>query len=310
LLRKLCKTAAGKETSVRFAAAEEIPVADGCRGRCTFCITRLARGRLRSRPVEEVVARVKKVVSRGCVEVRLAAQDIGLYGNDLGTGLPRLLERVCAVDGNFRVRVGMMNPESLLPGMDRLMRSYANPKMFKFLHVPVQRDGAILPRLFKRPRNGTGKRSLRACSRRTSSSVSRAKAMRSSTKRRSSWDAQGRTSSTSRAFSPRPGTPAFYMKDRPGRAVVQKRIDRLQRLRRKISLENNRRLVGTIEEVLVTEKARLGGVMARTSNYHPVLLEEDLPPGSIHRARIAGARTGFLVGEINLTVENQLDIIQ
>jgi len=78
---------------------------------------------------------VEKLVGRGCAEVRLAAQDIGIYGQDLGADLPGLLLRLSGLDGDFRLRVGMMNPESLLPIMGRLMDSFKHPKVFKFLHV-------------------------------------------------------------------------------------------------------------------------------------------------------------------------------
>jgi len=49
---------------------------------------------------------------------------------------------------------------------------------------------------------------------------------------------------------------------------------------------------------MVTENARRGGVLARTENYHPVLLEKDLAPGSVLQVRIIGARMGFLLGNI------------
>jgi len=289
------------------ASVEEIPVADGCRGKCTFCITRLARGRLTSRPLDDIVSRVRAVVTRGCVEVRLAAQDIGLYGRDIGTGLPHLLERVCGLEGNFRVRVGMMNPESLLPGMDRLMRSFEHPKMFKFLHVPVQSGSDAL--LEKMGRGHTPGDYLEVVERYRGAfpcgllATDAIVGFPGETEEAfgQTLDLMGHARPdiiNIKAFSPRPGTPAFGLKDRPGRAVVQKRIARLQRLRRRISLDNNLRLVGRLENVLVTEKARRGGVLARTENYHPVLLEKDLAPGSIVQLRVIGARMGFLLGNI------------
>ena len=293
-------------------AVRAVPVADGCLGRCNFCITRLARGKPVSRPVEEVAARVEKLVGRGCVEVRLAAQDIGIFGLDIGTGLPALVRRLCDMDGNFRLRVGMMNPESLLPVMDSLMQAIAHPKVFKFLHVPVQSgDDRVLRRMgrghtsadfenpAKRFREAFPEGLLatdiivgfpgedEAAFRRTLGLVKRARPDILNIK----------------AFSPRPGTPAFRMKGGAGRAVVKRRIARLQALRRRISLANNRRLAGTVQEVLVTEKARKGGVLARTDGYFPVLIPADLPAGTRMRVEISGARAGFLAGKPAPVVE-------
>jgi len=95
------------------------------------------------------------------------------------------------------------------------------------------------------------------------------------------------------------------MRDAPGRAVVQRRIARLQGLRRRISLQNNLRLVGTVQEVLVTERARNGGVMGRTEGYFPVIIPGDLPAGSLLSVEITGAKAGFLAGRPAPTVEIQ-----
>jgi len=201
----------------------------------------------------------------------------------------------------------MMNPESLLAGMGPLLRSYEHPKMFKFLHVTVQSGSDAL--LEKMGRGHTTGDFLEVVERYRGAfpfgllATDVIVGFPGETE-----EAFGQTPDLMgharpdiiniKAFSPRPGTPAFNMNARPGRAVVQKRIARLQRLRRKLSLDNNLRLVGRLENVLVTEKARRGGMLARTENYHPVLLEKDLAPGSVLQVRIIGARMGFLLDNI------------
>ena len=306
LLGRLGGASAIQKTAGSFSeAVEEVPVADGCRGRCTFCITKLARGKLSSRPENEIAERVQELVGRGCIEVRLAAQDLGLYGQDIGADLPGLLRRVCAIDGDFRVRAGMMNPESLLPIQGELMEAFAHPKVFKFLHVPVQSgDDAVLKTMGRGHTAGD----FREAARRyraafptgllaTDIIVGFPKEDGKAFERTLDLMAETRPDIINiKAFSPRPGTPAFRMKDRPGRPAVQRRIARLQRVRRRVSLENNRRFLGTVQDVLVTERARRGGVLARTAGYYPVILEEGLRPGTVRKVRIAGARTGFLTG--------------
>jgi threonylcarbamoyladenosine tRNA methylthiotransferase CDKAL1 len=115
-----------------------VPINYGCLGNCSYCCVHFARGRLRSYSVDEVVERVKRDLVSGVKEVWLTSQDTACYGKDVGTDLADLLRRVCAVEGEFFVRVGMMNPDHVLDMLDELVEAYACSKVFKFLHLPVQ----------------------------------------------------------------------------------------------------------------------------------------------------------------------------
>jgi threonylcarbamoyladenosine tRNA methylthiotransferase CDKAL1 len=115
-----------------------IPINYGCLGDCSYCCVHFARGRLRSNPVGEVVERVRRDLASGVKEVWLTSQDTACYGKDIGASLADLLESVCEVEGDFRVRVGMMNPDHVLGMLDELVEAYACGKVFKFLHLPVQ----------------------------------------------------------------------------------------------------------------------------------------------------------------------------
>ena len=117
-----------------------VPIATGCRGQCTYCITRLARGKLSSYSPEEIVENVKSAVSSGHYEVRLTAQDTACYGYDANTNLAELLCQIVKINSphEFRLRVGMMNPDSVKPILDDLINSYKHTRVFKFLHIPVQ----------------------------------------------------------------------------------------------------------------------------------------------------------------------------
>ncbi|RLI05581.1 MiaB/RimO family radical SAM methylthiotransferase, partial [Candidatus Bathyarchaeota archaeon] len=116
-----------------------IPIAYGCLGACSFCCVRFARGKLRSQPMDEILEQVKKAVKGGVKEIWLTAQDLAVYGKDLGLTLPVLLNKVLEeVKGDFFVRLGMMNPHNVLEILDELIEVYKNDKIFKFLHLPVQ----------------------------------------------------------------------------------------------------------------------------------------------------------------------------
>src|SRR4030067_975302 len=89
-----------------------VPIATGCLGSCSYCITRLARGELKSRPLESIVGSVRDMVSAGPREIRLTAQDTAAYGADIGSSLPALVDGICGIPHDFRLRVGMMNPKN------------------------------------------------------------------------------------------------------------------------------------------------------------------------------------------------------
>src|SRR3989344_3701126 len=117
----------------------------GCASFCSFCSTKIARGSVKSYRPSEIVGAVEKAVALGAREIQLASQDTGAYGLDCGVTLAQLLERICGVEGEFRVRVGMLNPQHFVRMEKPLLKAFQNEKIFKFFHVPIQSgSGAVL----------------------------------------------------------------------------------------------------------------------------------------------------------------------
>ncbi len=112
-----------------------VPISSGCLGSCNYCSVRFARGKLKSYTVKDIV---KEVESNEFKTLYLTSQDCGCYGLDIGTNLVSLLKEVLSVDKEFKVRVGMMNPEHVLKFVDSLVELYKNEKVMKFIHIPVQ----------------------------------------------------------------------------------------------------------------------------------------------------------------------------
>ncbi|MCX6649704.1 MAG: hypothetical protein NTV61_10020, partial [Candidatus Bathyarchaeota archaeon] len=78
------------------------PIAAGCLGNCSYCIVKVARGRLYSFPLEGVVADAEAAVASGCREIWVTAEDTAAYDSG-GVKLPGLLERLCGIEGDFMV---------------------------------------------------------------------------------------------------------------------------------------------------------------------------------------------------------------
>ncbi|MBI2151388.1 tRNA (N(6)-L-threonylcarbamoyladenosine(37)-C(2))-methylthiotransferase, partial [Candidatus Woesearchaeota archaeon] len=117
---------------------EIIPISRGCLSCCTFCKTKQARGNLRSYAIEEIVALAEKSIAEGVKEIWLTSQDNFCYGFDLHTDLSELIEELLKLPGQFKIRIGMGNPEHLLKFSTKLFPLYKNDKIFKYIHLPVQ----------------------------------------------------------------------------------------------------------------------------------------------------------------------------
>ncbi len=280
-----------------------VPVAEGCVGRCSFCATRLARGRLKSFPPASICAEVANCVKNGAKELRLTAQDTGAYGLDSGTRLPRLLEEACKVKGEFRIRVGMMNPFSISDVIDPLLRAFENKKVFKFVHIPVQSgDNAILEHmnrryraedfldLVKKFRSHLGEITLS-----TDVIVGYPSEDEAAFLKTYNLIKEVRPDILNiTRFSPRPGTLASNLKDMPDR-YKKERSRKLTYLQERIGRENNAPFVGRKMKALITECGKGDTYLARTDSYHPVIVKEGTL-GEFCKVEITDATSSYLIG--------------
>lgn len=118
---------------------EIIAINTGCLNQCTYCKTKHARGDLGSYPPEEIIARARQAFQEGVVEIWLTSEDTGTYGRDIGTSLPVLLwELVKEIPEGCRLRLGMTNPPYILEHLDEMAKILNHPRVYSFLHVPVQ----------------------------------------------------------------------------------------------------------------------------------------------------------------------------
>jgi len=116
-------------------------ISEGCLGACTFCKARLAKGRLFSYDMDDILKSIENDLKSGAKEVWITSQDNAGYGMDKEgkkQRLPELLEKILALKHNFKLRLGMMDPNNAYTILDSLIRIYHNPKIYKFIHIPIQ----------------------------------------------------------------------------------------------------------------------------------------------------------------------------
>ena len=284
-----------------------VPIATGCKGVCNYCITKLARGDLRSRVPEAVIARVAEVSSSGPVECRITAQDTAVYGADIGEDLVELVRGICDLENDFRLRLGMMNPDSVTPILDRLPELYADPRVFKFLHLPVQSaSDRLLDDMGRRYTLAEFERAV---------SAFRAVAPESTLSTDIIVGYPGESDDDHEAnlelirrvqpdivnvtrYSPRPGTEAFRL----GRGVVgwkaKDRSRALTEARFEVSLSRNDRLVGVERRALATERGKNDSTILRTDDYRQVVVREVLPLRRYYQLMIHDATPTYLIGSL------------
>jgi len=118
---------------------EIIPINEGCLNNCSFCKTKFARGNLFSYSIENIKNTMKKALDEGVYEIWLTSQDTACYGFDLGTNLPNLLKELLTLNGDYRIRIGMGNPNHFKKIIDEVLEiMLSDNRIYKFLHIPIQ----------------------------------------------------------------------------------------------------------------------------------------------------------------------------
>ncbi len=139
-----------------------LKIAEGCDNACAFCIIPALRGPQRSRPVHDLVAEAERLAADGAVELSLVAQDLTGWGHDL-PGRPRLhelLPALCRVEGLRWLRLHYAYPRDFPDALVEVMSG--EPKIVKYLDMPVQHSSDRLLRAMKRGRDSGFLRELLA----------------------------------------------------------------------------------------------------------------------------------------------------
>lgn len=127
-------------------------ILEGCLSSCSFCKTKLAKGNVFSYSQDKILKSIESDLQNGAKEVWLTSQGNECYGMDRGSReLPELIDNITKLKHRFKLRIGMMNPKDVLPILDKLIESFKNPKVYKFLHLPIQSGSNKILKDMRRP---------------------------------------------------------------------------------------------------------------------------------------------------------------
>ncbi|MFH1849810.1 MAG: tRNA (N(6)-L-threonylcarbamoyladenosine(37)-C(2))-methylthiotransferase [archaeon] len=283
-----------------------IPVSTGCNSCCAYCSVKAIKGDLLSYKKEDLLTEARVSLSNGCKEIWLTSQDTATYGMDLGNpALPGLITDICGLPGRFYVRVGMMNPSNVLLILHPLIEAFRDPKVFKFLHVPLQSASPVILRKMGRSYSPDEFITIIDAFRKAIPDITISTDIICGFP--TETDAQFNESlkmtklirpdvmNISR-FKARPKTPAALMEQLDSR-TIKNRSKQMTDLFCRVSKEHNRKWLGWTGEVLVDEAGTAGTSIARNFSYKQVILPGRYRLGQRLKVRITAVTSHDLRAE-------------
>lgn len=256
-----------------------ISVMRGCDKFCTFCVVPFTRGRERSRSLQSVVNEVRDLAARGFKEVTLLGQNVNSY-RDGEYDFADLMRHVAAVDRSVRIRFTTSHPQDM---SDKLIETIAtHENICKYIHLPVQSGSDRILKLMNR--TYTVEHYLRLVERiRTAmpgvslttdiisgfpTETEDDHRMTMELMRQVRYDG-----AFTFKYSPREHTKAWEMKDDVPEDVKGERVFEISEMQRQITLELNRKMLGTVERILVEGPSKKSEVewMGRTDTNKTVI---------------------------------------
>lgn len=310
--REMAMSRFGLGTSVPPKADRQvsgiIPISQGCLGNCTYCITKAARGDLESYSKGSLVEKAKEMIAAGSRELLVTAQDTGCYGFDKDSDLAALLDVLSSIEGRFFIRVGMMNPDSLEPLLERAIEAWSSPKVYKFIHLPVQSGSQRIltsmgrgysPSTFefqvkefrsRYPRMSIATDIITGFPGETDEDHELSKELL--------LRVRPNTINVTR-YSPRPGTPAARSKGQVPTRISKERSREMTKLRFDVAAGRNSQFVGEVVPALVTEQGKQGTMIVRTIEYVPVAVpSRGVALGDIVTVEITESTSTHMLGRV------------
>jgi tRNA-2-methylthio-N6-dimethylallyladenosine synthase len=267
-----------------------VSVMEGCSKYCTFCVVPYTRGEEVSRPLADVLAEVLHLAENGVREVTLLGQNVNGYRGATAEGqladFAELLYAVAAIDGIDRIRYTTSHP---LEFSDALIQAHAEiPELVKYLHLPVQSGSDRILAAMKRGHTALEYKSrirkLRAAVPDILISTDFIIGFPGETEKDFEQTMKlieevGFDFSYSFVYSARPGTPAAELSDDTPDELKKQRLAILQQRISQQGAENSRRMVGTLQRILVSDYSKKdpGMLQGRTESNRVVNFRTDNP---------------------------------
>ncbi len=288
-----------------------ISIMRGCENHCAYCVVPSTRGRERSRDPESVLSETRQLIKAGYKEVTLLGQNVNSYlwqGGNQEVDFSKLIGMVASQDSSLRVRFATSHPKDMSDALLRQMARYDN--ICKAIHLPLQSGSSEVLRRMNRKytrddyleRIAAIRTLLPGCA--ISTDIIAGFCGETEAEHRETLSLMqdvGFDFAFMFKYSERPDTLAArrYADDVPEKVKTQ-RLTEIIELQQRLSLESNKKDVGSRQEVLVegTSKRSDDQMMGRTSHNKVVVFPaENAKPGDYRTVRITSCTSATLKGE-------------
>ena len=283
-----------------------IKVQDGCNQFCSYCIIPYARGRVRSKPLEDLKAELAGLGANGYKEVVLTGINLSAYGQEFGLHLCDAIEAACATPGIERVRLGSLEPEQL--SEDVIRRMAKQKKLCPQFHLSLQSGcDATLKRMnrhYTADEYRTIVRNLRAAFENAAITTDIMVGFAGETDEEFAKSlAFAEEIAFAKvhvfAYSRRPGTRAYDMGDQLTNAVKEARSHEMIRVTTATQQAFFKAQIGRTEEVLFEREIQKGVWEGYSMNYTPVAVASGTSlAGEIRAVRIESCTDTHCMGVV------------
>jgi tRNA-2-methylthio-N6-dimethylallyladenosine synthase len=298
----------------RFSAFTSwVSISVGCNNTCTFCIVPSLRGAEKDREPEDILAEVRALVDNGAIEITLLGQNVNAYGVEAGKkgAFAKLLRDVGAIEGLERIRFMSPHPRDFTDDVIEAM--VETPNVMPHLHMPLQSGSDSILQAMRRSYRSERYLGILERVRTALPHAMITTDIIVGFPGESEEDFQATINLASKAefaaaytykYSIRPGTPAGEMPNQIPADIVGERYTRLHEHLQRISLQVNKRAIGTTHRVMVNEiegrrDGDRGRITGRSEDFRLVHFDaiEGVRPGDFVDVYIEEASAHYLVGK-------------
>ncbi len=282
-----------------------VKIEDGCNRFCSYCIIPYARGRVRSKTMEDLKSELRELAANGYKEIVLTGINLSCYGQEFGLNLCDAIEAACEIDGIERVRLGSLEPEQL--SQDVINRMAKQEKLCPQFHLSLQSGSDGTLKRMNRHYSCDEYREIVANLRKAFENVAiTTDIMVGFAGETEEEFAESLAFAEEIAFakvhvfaySRRPGTKAYDAPNQVNNRTKEERSHKMIELTKRTQEEFARAQIGLTESVLFERRKKDGMLEGYTKNYTPVLLdtEKDLQ-GKIVDVTIIDYKDGYCIAK-------------
>ncbi len=261
-----------------------ISIMRGCDKFCTFCVVPFTRGRERSRSLKNIVEEAKRLYDDGIRDIWLLGQNVNSYKYE-DYDFADLLRAVATAVPEVRVRYTTSHPYDLSIKLLETMAEYKN--ICKYIHLPLQSGSDRILKLMNRLYSVEHYMNVMLKSREMMPAIGLSTDIISCFPGETEADHEMTMNVIKEVrydgaytfvYSPRENTKAYYMQDDIDEETKKRRLDEIITLQREISVQINKKLIGTTMKVLVESLSRKSDefFMARSDCNKSVIIPKEI----------------------------------